>query len=105
MGPTHLNEIEVVRFRFARESAGKIERRHHAVSRQRFKTRRYASVGEVESRTAVKGIEPVSGACSNRGPARLQTTAGCPDPYPAPQEAQFGKPTARSPKQTGLPIW
>src|SRR5215472_3041594 len=68
MSPTHLDEIEMVCFRLTDESAGQIERRHSAISRQRFKARRYAAVGERDSRTAVKSIEPVSGAGANAAP-------------------------------------
>src|SRR5260370_41033532 len=83
MCPAHLKKIEMVGLRCSRKSARQNKRRRHAVGRQRFEARGYATIREIDSRAAVQRIEPVPGAgadptpsISKQQPAALIRSAG-----------------------------
>jgi len=63
--PADLEKIKMVSFRFAGESIWQNERGRHSITGQRFKTRGYAVICEIDPRPAVQSIELIPGAGPN----------------------------------------
>ena len=58
--PAGLEEIEMIGFALALETAGQGKLRHHAAAGQRFETGGRTPIGKAEGRTAVKRLELIA---------------------------------------------